>query len=82
MMASAGLTSAHTALGAVPTHDGGGMIDLVLYDPARATALAQSTRNLNSDHHLLSVRFGVEAAKPVEATSGRPGNGKGSRARC
>ena len=66
VMGSAGMTSTQETLGDVVTHDGGGRIDLVLYNPDTAHALSQSTRDLHSDHRLVQVTFAVKAAAPKE----------------
>ncbi|MDN5899213.1 MAG: peptidoglycan DD-metalloendopeptidase family protein [Brachybacterium sp.] len=57
MLRAAGMKTTMDALGKETTHDGGGAIDYLLYQPVVATPARQHTTNLNSDHHLLRADF-------------------------
>lgn len=63
-----GVKAAMEKMGITPTHDGGGIIDYVFYQAARATVTSQSVTNLRSDHHLVRNDFSLV---PVPASSGR-----------
>ena len=63
-----GVKAAMETMGITATHDGGGIIDYVFYQAARATVTSQSVTNLRSDHHLVRNDF---ALVPVPAASGR-----------
>lgn len=60
-------------LGAQATHDGGGIIDYLFYQPAVATPTRQWIRNLNSDHKLIAAELEIGAKSSTTAMSAQVG---------
>ncbi|MBA3283127.1 MAG: peptidoglycan DD-metalloendopeptidase family protein, partial [Acidimicrobiia bacterium] len=59
MLGAVGMKTTMDVLGKESTHDGGGIIDYVFYQPEAATPTRQWTQNLNSDHNLLGAEFDI-----------------------
>ena len=73
-------------LGRLRTHDSGGTIDYVFYQPAGATPTAQKSVNLHSDHHLLHADFtlgdttpGAARGPTSDTTSSRGATGRSAQ---
>lgn len=67
MLATVALRPTFDDLGKQATHDGGGTIDYIFYQPSAGTALRQTVHDLHSDHHLLIA--------DIELHDGRRGQG-------
>jgi len=75
MLGAIGMRNTMDVLGAEPTHDGGGIIDYIFFQPTNATPVSQRTQALNSDHRLLTATFRLgapSAAAPAAHTTAAP----------
>lgn len=68
VLGATGMKSTYDALGQETTHDGGGTIDYLFYQPSIATPTRQWTRNLNSDHHLIAADLTVGTTTATSAS--------------
>ncbi|MEJ7831460.1 MAG: endonuclease/exonuclease/phosphatase family protein [Nocardioides sp.] len=76
MLGAIGMKPTFDQLGKESTHNGGGIIDYVFYQPAVATPTRQWTRSLNSDHRLVvaDLAVGSGAGGTAGASNSRTGN--------
>lgn len=77
ILQASGLTTTMDVHGKETTHDGGGVIDYIFFQPDALTATRQWLRSLNSDHKLLAASFditsqpdGAADSEPIRLASG------------
>lgn len=69
MLGAVGMKPSMDILGAIATHDGGGIIDYQFFQSTNAVPLTQTTTDLASDHHLLNVTYSLLGTGSAAATA-------------